>query len=87
MNQVYSGKVISLKNAKTATVELFFTKPHPKYHKVIKRRRNIQAHNEDFDLKIGDKVIIESSRPYSKIKRFLVIKKEDIMITSQNMMK
>ena len=77
MNQVYTGTVISLKNAKSATVELVFTKIHPKYQKPIKRKKKIQAHNEEHKLQLGDRVMIESSRPYSATKRFLVIKKEE----------
>ena len=78
MSQVFTGTVIGLKNAKTATVELVFNKLHPKYHKPIKSKRKIQAHNEEYDLKLGDKVVIKSSRPYSATKRFLVIKKEKL---------
>lgn len=77
MSQVFVGTVIGLKNAKTATVELVFTKLHPRYHKQIKRKKKIQAHNEEYDLQLGDKVVIKSSRPYSATKRFLVIKKEE----------
>jgi small subunit ribosomal protein S17 len=77
MNQVFTGKVIGLKNAKTATVELSFNKLHPKYHKPIRSKKKIQAHNEEFNLQLGDKVSIKSSRPYSATKRFLVIKKEE----------
>ncbi|CAG8635167.1 7121_t:CDS:2, partial [Scutellospora calospora] len=60
-----------------ATVELIFTKLHPKYHKPIKSKKKLHAHNEEHDLQLGDKVVIKSSRPYSKTKRFLVIKKEN----------
>jgi len=77
MNQVYTGTVVSLKNTKSATVELVFTKIHPKYHKPIKRKKKIQAHNEEHNLQLGDRVMIKSSRPYSATKRFLVIKKEE----------
>ena len=78
MSQVYTGTVVGLKNAKSATVELVFTNEiHPKYHKPIKRRKKIQAHNEEHALQLGDKVVIKSSRPYSATKRFLVIKKEE----------
>ena len=78
MSQKYVGKVIGLKNAKTATVELVFTKLHPKYHKPIKRKKKVQVHNENFDLKIDDRVEIKNSgRKYSKTKSFLVIKKEE----------
>ena len=75
MNQEFLGKVIGLKNEKTATVELTRTKLHYKYHKPIKEKKKIQAHNEEHTLEIGDLVLIKSSRPYSATKRFLVIKK------------
>jgi len=78
MSQKYIGKVVGLKSAKTATVELVFTKLHPKYHKPIKRKKKIQVHNESFDLKIDDKVEIKNGgRKYSKTKSFLIIKKEE----------
>lgn len=76
MSQIYTGTVIGLKNAKTATVELTFTKLHPKYHKPIKRKKKIQAHNEEHELQLGNRVVIKSSRPYSATKRFLVIEKK-----------
>ncbi|CAG8836561.1 24755_t:CDS:2, partial [Racocetra persica] len=63
--------VIGLKNAKTATVELVTNRLHDKYRKLIKSKKKIQAHNEEHELKLGDKVIIKSSRPYSATKRFL----------------
>ena len=78
MSQVFVGIVIGLKNSKTATVELVFDKLHPKYHKPIKSKKKIQAHNEEHDLQLGDKVVIKGSRPYSKTKRFLVVKKEKL---------
>ena len=77
MSQTFTGTVIGLKNAKTATVELVFNKLHPKYHKPIKSKKKIQAHNEEHQLQLGDKVVIKSSRPYSATKRFLVIKKKE----------
>jgi len=76
MNQTYSGTVISQNNPKTVGVELIFHRRHPKYQKVLKIRKKLQVHNENLSLKIGDKVIIKNSRPFSKTKRFLVIEKE-----------
>ena len=76
MSQIFTGTVIRLKNAKTATVELTFNQLHPKYHKPIKREKKIQVHNEEYNLQLGDQVVIKSSRPYSATKRFLVIKKQ-----------
>ena len=76
MNQTYSGTVISQNNPKTVGVELIFHRRHPKYQKVLKIKKKLQVHNENLSLKIGDKVIIKNSRPFSKTKRFLVIEKE-----------
>ena len=76
MNQTYSGTVISQNNPKTVGVELIFHRRHPKYQKVLKIKKKLQVHNENLSLKIGDKVIIKNSRPFSKTKRFLVIGKE-----------
>lgn len=76
MNQIYSGTIIDQKN-ETVSVELISYYRHLKYQKVIKRKKKIKAHNENLPLKIGDKVIVKSSRPYSKTKRFLVIKREE----------
>lgn len=75
MNQVFTGKVIRLKNAKTATVEVVTNKLHEKYHKPMRNKKKIQAHNEKHKLQLEDKVIIKNSRPYSATKRFLVIEK------------
>jgi small subunit ribosomal protein S17 len=77
MNQNLTGIVTGLKSAKTATVKVTYTKLHPKYFKPIKRGKDYQVHNEEYDLKLGDKVVIESCRPRSKNKRFIVIKKEE----------
>jgi small subunit ribosomal protein S17 len=75
MSQTFTGTVIGLKSVKTATVEVVSTEIHPRYHKPISRRKKIQAHNPQYSLEIGDKVVIKSSRPFSATKRFLVINK------------
>ena len=79
MSQVFTGTVIRLKNAKTATVKLVSTKIHRKYHKPQKIKKTKQVHYEEaeFPLQLGDRVVIESCRPRSATKRFLVIKKEE----------
>jgi len=75
MRKVYTGVVVGLKNAKTASVEITRAIIHKKYLKPIKRKTKIQAHNERDDLELGDKVEIINSKPYSATKRFLVLKK------------
>jgi small subunit ribosomal protein S17 len=81
MNQKFTGTIIRYQkpNAnqkiKTATVEVISTKLHPRYHKPIKTKNTYQVHNEEYELKVGDRVIIKSCRPRSKTKRFLVVEK------------
>jgi small subunit ribosomal protein S17 len=77
MSQKFTGTITGLKSAKTATVKVTYTELHPKYFKPIKKRKDYQVHNEEYDLKLGDKVVIENCRPRSKNKRFIVVKKEE----------
>lgn len=75
MRKKFIGTVVSNKMTKTVVVEVERRFPHPKYQKIIKKHKKFKAHNENFDLKIGDKVEIEEIRPISKEKHFQVIKK------------
>jgi len=81
MVQRFTGTVISLNNPKTASVELFTIKLHPKYHKPQKITKTKKVHYEEtqFALQLGDKVVIESCRPRSKTKRFLVVEKVNLL--------
>jgi len=75
MRKKFEGVVVSTKMQKTVVVEVERRFSHPRYRKVITRHKKFKAHNENFDLKVGDKVLIEESRPISKDKHFVVIKK------------
>ena len=71
------GKVISLKNQKTAAVEVTRLWAHPLYGKRVKRSKKYAS---DFDpekikLAVGDMVEIHECRPISKTKHFKVINK------------
>jgi len=80
MSQKFTGTVIGLKKEqKLATVEWTLVRLHPKYYKPegIKKQRKAHYEEKKFPLQLGDKVVIESSRPYSKTKRFLVIQKRN----------
>ena len=64
---------------KTVVVVVTNTRRHPLYGKVIRVSKNYKAHDEDNVCKIGDRVRIVESRPYSKDKHFRV---ETILTTS-----
>ncbi|MDD5606298.1 MAG: 30S ribosomal protein S17 [Candidatus Pacebacteria bacterium] len=68
------GIVVSNKNQKTAVVKVERIKAHPKYKKRTKVHKKYKAHTDQI-YEIGDKVIIQESRPISKDKKFIVVKK------------
>ena len=68
------GVVVSDKMNKTVIVKVESVKVHPKYHKRYKVFKKFPAHNEVEGIKIGDRVTIEESKPYSKTVHWRVIK-------------
>ena len=71
--KILVGKVVSDKMDKTVVVEVERIKEHPKYKKRYKVRKKYKAHDEKNQYKVGDKVIIQETRPISKHKRWKVI--------------
>jgi len=69
------GAVVSDKMAKTVVVEISRLKMHPKYEKRFYVRRRFKAHDEKNEYKIGDRVVIEETRPLSRDKRWRVVSK------------
>lgn len=67
------GVVVSNKMNKTVTVEVMRTMPHPKYQKIIQRKKKYYAHDETNALALGQKVRIVETRPLSKLKRWRVV--------------
>ncbi len=47
---------------------------HPVYQKYIKRTSSVMFHDEKNESALGDKVLVEASRPMSKRKRFTLTK-------------
>jgi small subunit ribosomal protein S17 len=66
------GKVVSDKMDKTVVVEVKRLVAHPLYHKIIRRRVKIKAHDPLNNCSIGDKVLLEETRPISKDKHWRV---------------
>lgn len=73
-----TGTVISNKMQKTVVVEVERVKKHPKYKRRFKLHKKYKAHDEKGEYKVGDKVVIQETRPLSKDKRWRVIKKETL---------
>ena len=67
------GIVVSDKPNKTVTVMVERKYSHPVLKKVIRVRKNYNAHDENNTFKTGDKVSIIESKPFSKNKKFQVM--------------
>ncbi len=75
------GEVISNKMTKTIVVKVDRRYPHPRFKKVVTSFTKFYAHDEKSEAKVGDMVLIEETRPLSKLKRWrltqVVVRGED----------
>jgi small subunit ribosomal protein S17 len=71
------GDVISNKMAKTIVVRVERRFPHPKFRKVVTAYTKFYAHDEKSEAKPGDTVLIQETRPLSKLKRWRLIEVVD----------
>ena len=71
--KILNGIVVSDKANKTITVVVERKYSHPLLKKVIRVRKKYSAHDENNRFKIGDKVSIIESKPFSKNKKFQVM--------------
>jgi len=55
------------------TVEVQQQVRHPRYNKIVRRRKRFHAHNEGNDARNGDTVRIMETRPLSKTKRWRIV--------------
>lgn len=67
-----TGRVVSDKMDKTVVVEVNRMVKHRKFKKYIVRRAKFKAHDEQNQCRVGDKVLIEETRPLSRDKRWRV---------------
>jgi small subunit ribosomal protein S17 len=66
------GVVVSTKMQKTVVVAVERVVQHGMYQKYVRHTSKFLAHNERPDLNVGDRVVIEETRPISKRKRWNV---------------
>ena len=74
--RILTGIICKATNKKTVVVEVERTFKHPIYKKYIKRSKKYHVHDETDALKVGDKVMIEETRPISKLKTWKVVNNE-----------
>ncbi|TSC97704.1 MAG: small subunit ribosomal protein S17 [Parcubacteria group bacterium Greene0714_21] len=69
------GIVVGDKMAKTVVVKVEHLKEHPKYRRRFRVHERYKAHDEKGEYHVGDKVVIEETRPISKDKHWRVTQK------------
>lgn len=67
------GNVKSAKMNKTLVVTVERRVPHPVFRKIVRKTSKFYAHDEQSLAKEGDKVLIEETRPLSKLKRWNLV--------------
>ena len=72
MQRTREGVVVSDKMAKTRVVLIERVYRHPRYERVIRRSKRLKAHDEGNASKVGDRVLLEETRPLSKEKRWRI---------------
>jgi small subunit ribosomal protein S17 len=67
-----TGVVVSTKMQKTVVVAVENLVQHTMYQKYVRQTSKFLAHAENNDIHVGDRVVIEETRPLSKRKRWNV---------------
>jgi small subunit ribosomal protein S17 len=68
------GVVTSDVMDKTITVSVERQFSHPLYKRTVRRTKKFLAHDENSQAKVGDRVEIIEARPYSKRKRWKLVR-------------
>ena len=74
--RLLQGVVVSDKADKTVVVDVERRFTHPLLKKTVRRTKKYQAHDPENRCKVGDRVVIQESRPISKTKRWIVVTEE-----------
>lgn len=70
--KLLQGIVVSDKMQKTVVVEVERIAEHPKYRRRYKVHKRYKAHDQNQEYHVGDKVVIEETKPISKDKNWIV---------------
>jgi len=75
-----TGEVVSNAMDKTVVVKVVRISEHPLYRKKIRKASRFSAHDENGICAVGDRVLIEETRPLSKTKRWRVVVGDRVLI-------
>ena len=73
LRKTMTGVVTSDKMDKTITVSVVNNVKHPLYGKIVKRTYKLQAHDENNECRVGDRVRVMETSPLSKNKRWRLV--------------
>ena len=66
------GVVKSDKADKTIVVEVMRRVPHPRFRKIVKKSKKLYVHDEKGEAVVGDRVLVEETKPISKTKCWIL---------------
>jgi small subunit ribosomal protein S17 len=64
------GEIVSDKMEKTIVVAVSRQYMHSRYKKYVRKQKRYKVHDQENEGRIGDRVLIEETRPISKHKRW-----------------
>ena len=67
------GRVLSCKMDKTIVVSVERRFVHPQFKKVVRSFKKLYVHDEKSEAKIDDMVMVEETRPLSKLKHWRLV--------------
>ena len=67
------GEVVSDRQDKTVVVRVERRFTHPVMKKTVRKTKNYHAHDENNNAKVGDQVFIEETKPFSKLKTWVLV--------------
>jgi small subunit ribosomal protein S17 len=71
--KIREGTVVSNKMDKTAVIAVVERVRHPRYAKTVQRTKRLYAHDEANDVRVGDRVRVQETRPLSHLKRWRIV--------------
>lgn len=71
--KVREGIAVSTKMDKTVVVAVTDRVRHRRYGKTVQRTKRLYAHDETNDVREGDRVRVQETRPLSSLKRWRIV--------------
>ncbi|MBP6855438.1 MAG: 30S ribosomal protein S17 [Candidatus Pacebacteria bacterium] len=71
----FIGVVVSDTMDKTRVVAVTQQKRNERYGKFYKKTTRCAAHDQNNEYHVGDQVVIQETRPYSRTKRWIIVEK------------